>query len=102
MRKEVPEGVTREELKIHVSEIEPMLSRPGTDMPAWEPVEIKLKTGESMVVRSLKRDEVPELLAFLKKLMDVDHDFYDIVASRVHSEVLGWYRNRLKDPYTMI
>ena len=32
----------------------------------------------------------------------MDHDFYDIVGARVYSEVLGWYRKRLKDPYTLV
>jgi hypothetical protein len=32
----------------------------------------------------------------------VDHDFYDIVGARVYAEVLGWIRNRLKDPYQLI
>jgi hypothetical protein len=34
--------------------------------------------------------------------MKVDHDFYDIVGSRVYSEILGWKRKRLKDPYTLV
>ena len=41
-------------------------------------------------------------MAYLKRFLEVDHDFYDIVGARVYSEVLGWYRKRLKDPYTLV
>jgi hypothetical protein len=38
----------------------------------------------------------------MEKLMHVEHDFYDIVGARVYSEILGWARKRLKDPYTLV
>ncbi len=34
--------------------------------------------------------------------MEADHDFYDIVGARVYAEILGWYRKRMKDPYTLV
>jgi hypothetical protein len=34
--------------------------------------------------------------------MDEDHDFYDVVGARVYAELAGWYRHRLKDPYTLV
>jgi hypothetical protein len=34
--------------------------------------------------------------------MEQDHDFYDVVGARVHAEIAGWYRKRLKDPYTLL
>jgi hypothetical protein len=55
-----------------------------------------------MLIRPLEKAEAPAFLAYIKKLIDVDHDFYDIVGARVYAEVLGWIRNRLKDPYQLI
>ena len=35
-------------------------------------------------------------------MVDNEKDFYDIVGARVYAEILGWVRNRLKDPYQMV
>ena len=102
MRKEAPEKVSRAELTFPVEELEPLLSGPSSNLAPFEPVMVKLTNGKTLVIRELRRDEAPELLTFLKKLLDVDHDFYDIVGVRVYAEVLGWLRNRLKDSYQMI
>jgi hypothetical protein len=42
------------------------------------------------------------MMGYIKKVMEADHDFYDIVGARVYAEILGWYRKRLKDPYTLV
>jgi len=102
MRKDPPEKVSQNQVIFDVSEIEPILCGPAMKMLPWEPVSIELKTGEVMVVRAAEKEEAPMLLSYLKKVMEVEHDFYDIVGARVYSEVLGWYRNRLKDPYTLL
>jgi hypothetical protein len=41
-------------------------------------------------------------MAYMRQVMDSDHDFYDIVGARVYAELLGWYRKRLKDPYQLV
>lgn len=63
---------------------------------------ITLASGEKMVVRQIKREEVPTLLEAVKPLMDVQKDFYDIVASRIYSELLGYLRYRVKDEYCLV
>lgn len=102
MRKDAPEKVSQSELTFPVEELEPLLSGPSSTLAHFEPAMVKLKNGKTLVLRELRRDEAPKLLEFLKKLLDVDHDFYDIVGVRVYAEVLGWLRNRLKDSYQMI
>ena len=102
MKAEVPVRVSKEELTIPVSEIEPMLCGPASTLAPFEPAMIRLKNGKTMVLRELRRDEAPKLLHALKSLLDNDKDFYDIVGVRVYAEILGWLRNRLKDPYQMI
>jgi hypothetical protein len=102
MFREIPEEVSQKTITFKVEELEPLLAGPKSQLPKFEPKEAKLKTGETMLIREMKKEEVPQILKFIKKLIDVDRDFYDIVSVRVYAELLGWYRNRLKDPFTLI
>ncbi len=99
---EVPEKVSQNEITFKVEEIEPLLSGPKSQLPPFEPAMIKLRDGSTMVIRELRKEEAPELLKVVKQLIDIDHDFYDIVGVRVYAEILGWLRNRLKDPYMLV
>jgi len=61
-----------------------------------------LASGETMVIRQATRDEIPTLLEHVEPLMHVERDYYDCVASRVYSELLGWYRYRVQDEYVLV
>jgi hypothetical protein len=61
-----------------------------------------LSGGESMVIRQADREEIPDILSFVEPLIHVERDFYDIVAARVYSELLGYYRYRMQDEYVLI
>ena len=102
MKKAPPEKVSQETVTFNVNELEPLLSPPAMQIPPFEPAVVKVKSGQKMLIRPMKKEEAPLFLAYIKKLMDVDHDFYDIVGARVYAEVLGWVRNRLKDPYQLL
>jgi hypothetical protein len=102
MKKAPPEKVTRQVVSFNVEELEPLLSGPSMPIPAFEPAMVQVRNGQTMLIRPLEKQEAPAFLAYIKKLMDVDHDFYDIVGARVYAEILGWVRNRLKDPYQLI
>jgi hypothetical protein len=102
MRKDPPVKVSQEEVKFHVSEIEPILCGPSMDIPEFTPVTLKLKDDSTLLIRPAKLEEAPKLLGYLEKVMKHQADFYDIVGARIYAEVLGWYRNRLKDPYTLV
>jgi hypothetical protein len=54
------------------------------------------------VIRPAKKEEAPLLLSHVRRYFDIDRDFYDIVSARVYAEILGWYRDRLKDPYHIV
>ncbi len=99
---EVPEKVSQDQITFKVEEIEPLLSGPKSQLPPFEPAMVKLRDGSTMVIRELRKDEAPELLKVVKQLIDIDRDFYDIVGVRVYAEILGWLRNRLKDPYMLV
>ncbi len=102
MRLEPPEKVTHEVLNIDVREIEPLLQGPKMDMKPWPGAMCKLKDGRTLFIREARLEEAPQMMDYMKKVMEVDHDFYDIVGARVYAEILGWYRQRLKDPYTLV
>ncbi len=77
--------------------------RPAETLMAPYPSKyITLASGEKMVVRQLSREECPIVLETVKPLMSVERDFYDIVASRIYSEVLGYMRYRVKDEYVFL
>lgn len=102
MRLEPPVKVTRDQIVIDVHELEPILQGYPMDAPPWPPATLQLRDGRTMFIREPRMDEAKTLMQYIKKVMDVEHDFYDVVGARVYAELMGWYRKRLKDPYLMI
>ena len=102
MKLEPPEKVSEEKITLDVREIEPLLQAPPMDIKPFPGAMITLKDGRTLYIREARLEEAPKMLAYMKKVMEADHDFYDIVGARVYAEILGWYRKRLKDPYTLV
>lgn len=102
MKLELPTNVSQETMTIDVREIEPLLQAPPMDLKPWPEAMITLKDGRTLYIRSAKEEEAPLMLEYMKKYLDVDRDFYDIVGVRVYAEILGWIRKRLKDPFTLV
>lgn len=102
MRLPTPEEVSQKQITFDVEEIEPILQAPPMDLKPWPACQVKLKDGRTMLIREAKMEEAPLMMEYMKKVMEADHDFYDIVGARVYAEILGWYRKRLKDPYTLV
>ena len=102
MRLPTPENVTEKQITFDVEEIEPILQAPPMDLKPWPNAQVKLKDGRTLFIREAKMEEAPMMMDYMKKVMEADHDFYDIVGARVYAEILGWYRKRLKDPYTLV
>ena len=99
---ETPTKVSQDHITLDVREIEPLLQGPAMGMEPWPGASIKLKDGRTMYIREATLAEAPALMQYMKRVMDVDHDFYDVVGARVYAELAGWYRSRLKDPYTIV
>ncbi|MEW6651476.1 MAG: N-acetyltransferase, partial [Chloroflexota bacterium] len=102
MRVPTPEKVTEQKITFDVEEIEAILQAPPMDLKPWPGAMVPLKDGRTMYIREARIEEAPMMLEYMKKIMEVDYDFYDIVGARVYAEILGWYRKRLKDPYTLV
>jgi hypothetical protein len=99
---EPPEKVSQEQITIDVREIEPLLQAPPMDLKPWPGATIALKDGRTMYIREAKLEEAPMMIAYMKRVMETEHDFYDVVGARVLAELLGWQRKRLKDPYVLV
>ncbi len=85
-----------------VDKMEQSLRPAESVMPPYPAKYITMASGEKMVVHQASREDIPHLLEAVKPLMTVEKDFYDIVASRLCSELLGWYRYRVKDEYCLV
>jgi hypothetical protein len=99
---ESPTKVSQDHIELDVREIEPLLQAPPMGMAPWPGASIKLKDGRTMYIREATLAEAPAMMHYMKRVMEVEHDFYDVVGARVYAELAGWYRNRLKDPYTLV
>jgi hypothetical protein len=99
---EPPEQVSEQTITLDVREIEPLLQAPPMDLKPWPGAMVALKDGRTLYIREARLEEAPKMMGYMKRVMEVDHDFYDIVGARVYAEILGWYRHRLKDPYTLV
>jgi len=102
MKLEPPVPVSQRELTFDVSEIEPLLQAPPMGLKPWPEAMMTLKDGRILYIREAIPEDVPAMLGYMKKVMEVEKDFYDIVGARVYAEILGWHRKRLKDPFTLV
>lgn len=83
-------------------DLEKILRPVENPMPPFEPKFMTLAGGEEMVIRQAKREEIPELLAYIEPLLHVERDFYDVVTARLYSELLAYYRYRVQDEYVLV
>ena len=90
------------EITLSVREIKPLLQAPPMDIMPWPGATITLKDGRPMYIREATLAEAPAMMGYMKRVMEQDHDFYDVVGAHVHAELAGWHRKRLKDPYTLL
>jgi len=83
-------------------ELEAVLRPVEMSLPAYPPKVILLSNGQNLVIRQVRREDVPVLLQAVRPLCDVDRDFTDLIGARLYAELLGWYRFRLRNGYCLI
>jgi hypothetical protein len=83
-------------------DLEKLLRPVDNPLPPFVPKRMTLASGETMVVRQADREEIPDILPHIERLMHVERDFYDIVAARVYAELLAYYRHRIQDEYVLV
>jgi hypothetical protein len=85
-----------------VDELEKKLRPPDMDLAPYPAKVITLASGEMMVCREVRREEAGVLLETVFPLIGVPDDFYDIVAVRMYSEILGWHRYRMANEFVIV
>ncbi|MCX7025447.1 MAG: hypothetical protein NT080_12665 [Spirochaetes bacterium] len=85
-----------------IDELEKKLRPPEVALKPYPPKVITLASGEKMVVREARREEIGVLLGTVFPLIGVPTDYYDIVAARMYSELLGWYRYRVANEFALV
>lgn len=83
-------------------ELELSLRPPETKRVPYPSKYITLASGEKLVIREARREEIPFLLEVIEPLTRVKDDFYDIVAARFYAELLGLYRYRVRDEFCLV
>ncbi len=97
-----PVPVSVDKMSIDVSEIEGLLQATPMNLPPWPDASFLLGDGRTMFIRAMTNDDVPQLLDFMKLVMEEEKDFYNIVGARVYSEILAVKVKRLKDGFTLL
>ena len=89
---------------MNVEDLEPILRPPESPLLTrkYESRLLRLPDGKKMVVRMATAEDIPVMLKTTRSVMDVEKDFYDLVASRVYAEILSYHRKRVKDYYCLI
>jgi hypothetical protein len=82
-------------------DLEKILRPVDTPMPEFPAKLMTLAGGEEMIIRQVSRDEIPDILPHVEKLMHVERDYYHVVAARVYAELLGYHTYRVQDEYVL-
>ncbi len=73
-------------------DVEKILRPIDNPIPPFLPKYMMLAGGEEMVIRQVGREDIPEILPHIEPLLHVERDYYDVVAARLYSELLAYYR----------
>jgi hypothetical protein len=85
-----------------VVDLESILRPVDRSMPPFPPKYVTIASGQQMVIRQVSRDEIPDILPHIAPLMYGERDFYDLVAARVFSELMAYYKHRVQDEYVLV
>jgi hypothetical protein len=83
-------------------DVEKILRPVDNPIPPFPPKMMTLAGGEEMVIRQVGREDIPDILPHVEPLIHVERDYYDIVAVRLYSELLAYYRHRVQDEYVLV
>jgi hypothetical protein len=85
-----------------IDQLEAQLRPPADELAPYPAKLITLASGEKMVVREAHREDTGALLGTVYPLLGVPKDYYDIVAARMYSEILGWFRYRVANEFVIV
>ncbi len=105
---EIPVRTTLKEGKysVYAQWVEAFLRPPRSSLldKPYEPKLVELRNGRKMVVRMATEKDLPLILDVLRDMinMQIDVDFFDLVAARTYAEILAILRKRIKDEWVMV
>jgi hypothetical protein len=85
-----------------IDALEMKLRPPEISLTPYPSKTITLANGKTMVVREAKREECGVLLGTVYPLLGVPTDYYDVVAARMFSELLAWFRYRIANEFVIV
>jgi hypothetical protein len=85
-----------------IDALEAKLRPPADELAPYPSKLITLASGEQMVVREARLADAGALLGTVYPLLGVPKDYYDIVAARMYSEILGWFRYRVANEFVIV
>ncbi len=85
-----------------MSDFENILRPIENRYPPFPAKYVTLANGQPMVIRQVSREEIPDLLKYVAPLINVERDYYDLVAARVYAELLSYSSYRVQDEYVMV
>ncbi len=83
-------------------ELEAVLRPPEVQLPPYPPKVILLANGDHLVIRQVRREDVPVLLQAVRPICDISRNFSDLIGARLYAELLAWYRFRMRGGYCLI
>src|SRR5512137_1301736 len=83
-------------------DVEKILRPVDNPIPPFPAKYMMLAGGEEMVIRQVGREDIPDVLCHVEPLLHVERDYYDVVAARLISELLAFYRYRVQDEYVLV
>lgn len=83
-------------------DVEKILRPVDNPAPSFPAKYMKLADGRIMVIRQVGREDIPCLLKYVEPLIHVERDYYDVVAARLYSELIAYYRYRVQDEYVLV
>jgi len=93
------------EHRLRVQDMEATLravDAPYLERTAYPAKLVAMKDGSKILIRQATRADAPDVLKAIRLYIDVNKDFYDIVAWRTYAEVLAWTMYRIKDHYLLL
>lgn len=112
MNNRPPNDQASGKITLDAASVEAVLQGPPLDAALFAPRAAVLsnRQGESrsMLIRSALREEAPALLSFLAERFlggeppEADPSGRGLAGARLYGEILGWYRNRVKDPFVLL
>ncbi|RLI27187.1 MAG: hypothetical protein DRO52_00830 [Candidatus Hecatellales archaeon] len=88
--------------KEYNEKVESVLRPPAIELKPYKSREVTLFSGEKMLIRQAERRDIPRIADFIRPLITLERDYYDIVGTRTYGELLGWKYQRYRNIWFIV